>query len=363
MSFCKDCGFEIAKDANFCSSCGASSVSSQCLDESVSLKATVKTLTPGYITDGPLPEMKFALIPSGSFLMGCPEKPQKPGDGYICDDNEFFEEDDDRRPGYPDPKSGFGMDDGVPDDMLAEFEEQRRSKMPQHRVTLASFQMMTTQVTQAMWNSMQADWIKPLRWNPSIHKGDNLPIDNIAWIDCEKFIAELNQRDPGKGYRLPSEAEWEYACRAGTTTDYYSGDFDYIPFGSELEKFADEEANKQAESVLDCVGWYSGNSGFKTHEVGLKQPNNYGLFDMHGNVSELCEDVWHDSYKGAPTDGSAWLSCRCTAARVCRGGSFADIWDECRSEDRQMQSNPCRSAKSSTPIISGGIGFRLVRDA
>jgi formylglycine-generating enzyme required for sulfatase activity len=112
----------------------------------------------------------------------------------------------------------------------------------------------------------------------------------------------------GKAYRLPSEAEWEYGCRAGTTGDY-AGD-------------------------LDAMAWYFKNSGSKTHPVGQKQPNAFGLYDMHGNVWEWCEDVWHGNYKDAPTDGSAWLSGTDSSDRVVRGGLWGSYDDDCRSACR-----------------------------
>jgi formylglycine-generating enzyme required for sulfatase activity len=112
----------------------------------------------------------------------------------------------------------------------------------------------------------------------------------------------------GKAYRLPSEAEWEYACRAGMTADY-AGD-------------------------LDVMAWYSKNSDNKTRQVGQKQPNAFGLYDMHGNVWEWCEDIWHGNYHGAPTDGSAWLSGGNSSLRVVRGGSWFTSADSCRSAFR-----------------------------
>src|SRR5436853_7544725 len=118
--------------------------------------------------------------------------------------------------------------------------------------------------------------------NPSKFQGADLPVESVSWNDVQKFIQILNSHSRKYSYRLPTEAEWEYACRAGTAGDY---------------------AGK-----LDSMMWYGENSGGKTHPVGQKQSNAFGLYDMHGNVWEWCEDWYHENYNGAPTDGSTWLS-------------------------------------------------------
>ena len=116
-----------------------------------------------------------------------------------------------------------------------------------------------------------------------------------------------------KDYRLPSEAEWEYACRAGSETEFCFGD----------------DAKRLGE-----FAWYSENSESKTHPVGEKKPNAWGLYDMHGNVWEWVEDDWHDSYEGAPDDGSAWIDKPRGSDRVVRGGSWGDVARYCRSAVR-----------------------------
>ena len=176
---------------------------------------------------------------------------------------------------------------------------------PVHAVNIKPFYIMTTEVTQKMWIEIMGN-------NPSRFKGDNLPVEKVSWNNCQKFIKELNQLDWGKGYRLPTEAEWEYACRAGTNTNYYSGN---------------------NESDLTRVGWYQGNSGKRTHPVGQKSPNSWGLFDMHGNVWEWVEDYWHSDYTGAPTNGDPWLS-PTSSSRVLRGGSWGSLANYCRSASR-----------------------------
>lgn len=196
------------------------------------------------------------------------------------------------------------------------------SESPQHKITLNSYYMMTTEVTQAQWKAVMGN-------NPSKYKGNDRPIERVSWNDVQEFIRKLNDRDPGKGYRLPTEAEWEYACRAGTISSYYSG---------------------EKQFTLYRVGWYRNNSGGRTHQVGQKLPNAWGLYDMHGNVWEWCADTYHEDYNGAPTDGSAWLDPFSTT-RVLRGGSWYRFSKSCRSANR---------SKSEQMRKGSEIGFRLV---
>jgi formylglycine-generating enzyme required for sulfatase activity/serine/threonine protein kinase len=166
----------------------------------------------------------------------------------------------------------------------------QESEKPVHDVTLnQSFYMGKYEVTQAQWQAVMGS-------NLSNFKGDNLPVEQVSWDDAIAFIVRLNAQKDGYSYRLPTEAEWEYACRAGTTGDF-AGD-------------------------LDAMAWYDKNSDNKTHDVGTKLPNAFGLFDMHGNVWEWCQDWYHDSYSGAPGDGNAWLSGGEQKYRVLRGGSW-----------------------------------------
>ena len=149
----------------------------------------------------------------------------------------------------------------------------------------------------------------------------------VSWHDAQAFIAWLNKTD-GVGYRLPSEAEWEYACRAGGNDTYCGG------------------------NSVGAFGWYDGNSGNRPHSVGTKQANVFGLHDMSGNVYEWVQDCWHDSYRGAPSDGSAWTSACSGDGRGLRGGSwYSYAWDS-RAADRS----------SGTPGFRiSYIGFRLAR--
>lgn len=180
------------------------------------------------------------------------------------------------------------------------------SNQSQHQVTVPSFYMGKYEVTQPQWRAVMGN-------NPSYFKSDDLPVEQVSWNDAKAFCEKLSQMT-GRTYRLPSEAEWEYACRAKTTGDY-AGD-------------------------LNSMAWHQGNSGGKTHAVGQKQPNTFGIFDMHGNVLEWCEDSWHDDFNGAPTDGSAWLTWTWLCAgnschRVLRGGSWSQDGGA-RSADRQQ---------------------------
>ena len=153
------------------------------------------------------------------------------------------------------------------------------------------------------------------------------PVINVSWEDANRFCKWLSEKS-GKEYRLPTEAEWEYACRAGSTTRWSFGDDE-----SELEKYA----------------WYKKNSDGKTHLVGLTMSNDWGIHDMHGNVWEWCQDDWVDSYKKTPKDGTAHYKGN---RKVLRGGSWYD--------DAGITRSAIRLGSDLDSCISG-IGFRLLR--
>lgn len=239
------------------------------------LPGPVVTPAPAIVVPKPLAKtfknsigMEFVLIPSGKFLMG--------GDGY-----------DDEK--------------------------------PVHEVTIENpFYLGKYQVTQADWKAVMGK-------NPSRFKGDDrLPVETVSWNDCQDFLKKLNLMEKDVVYRLPSESEWEYACRAGTTGDH---------------------AGK-----LDEMGWYSENSGGKTHPVGLKGANKFGLYDMHGNVWEWCQDRWHENYIGAQTDGIPWETGN-DEKRVLRGGSWNYFAVSCRSAYRGWDGPDARGSD---------VGFRCV---
>ena len=178
-----------------------------------------------------------------------------------------------------------------------------RDEQPAHDVTVASpFWIQTTELTQAQWKSVMGT--SPWSNAPDVRMGDNYPAILVTWPQAQQFLTKLNELDPGHGYRLPSEAEWEYACRAGSTGTY--------GFGSDRKKLSD-------------YAWFDENAsrvGEKyAHAVAQKKPNAWGLYDMHGNVWEWCQDSYRDNYQDAPTDGAAYTS-REFDSHVYRGGGF-----------------------------------------
>ncbi len=170
------------------------------------------------------------------------------------------------------------------------------SEKPQHEVTVQPFFMSKYLVTQAQWRVVAAllKVNRDLNPDPSRFKGDNRPVEYVSWSDAVEFCARL-YRKTGREYRLPSEAEWEYACRAGTTTPFHFG-----------ETITDKLANYDAENIF--ANEPKGEYREQTTPVGTFPPNSFGLYDMHGNIWEWCADAWHENYQGAPTDGSAWIS-------------------------------------------------------
>ncbi|WP_440945887.1 formylglycine-generating enzyme family protein [Methanosarcina sp. T3] len=207
------------------------------------------------------------------------------------------------------------------------FEEQGRSdsESPVHKVTIKNpFYMGKSQVTQKQWKNI-------MRNSPSHFKGEDRPVEVVSWNDAQEFVKKLNAAENTDKYRLPSEAEWEYACRAGTETRYSFGD---------------------DESKLNDYAWYAENSGRKTHPIGRKQPNSWGLYDMHGNVWEWVQDNWHENYNDSPSDGKAWED-GAGSLRVSRGGSWYCNAESCRSACRFRREPESRF---------GNLGFRLVRE-
>jgi formylglycine-generating enzyme required for sulfatase activity len=204
-------------------------------------------------------------------------------------------------------------------------ESQRVSReVPEHRVTVQPFYMGRFEVTQAQWRAVallpKVD--RDLNPNPSHFKGDNLPVEQVSWEDAMEFCKRLS-RKTGLNYRLPSEAEWEYACRAGATTAFAFGD-----------TISTDIANYNG-TVPPYGGAAQGTNRGKTVPVGsLGVANGFGLSDMHGNVWEWCLDTWHWNYAGAPADGSAWVNGGDGSERVMRGGSYFQAGDPSRSAFR-----------------------------
>ncbi len=252
-----------------------------CVEEEVPEVTPTPTPTPSATLDTTYTNsigMEFVLIPAGEFEMGAPTN-----------------------------EAGRDNDEG-----------------PVHQVALQhAFYMGTYEVTQVQWRAVMGS-------DPAFFTGDdNLPVEMVSWDDVQEFIRKLNAKEGTDKYRLPSEAEWEYACRAGTTTRYSFGDSD-----AKLGEYA----------------WFAENSGDETHPVDQKKPNPWGLYDMHGNVWEWVQDVYHESYDGAPTDGSAWVGSG--SLRVYRGGSWCNVAGYCRSASRGCAGPALRC---------DDLGFRLVR--
>jgi formylglycine-generating enzyme required for sulfatase activity len=231
-------------------------------------------------------QLEMVMIPGGSFMMGSPE-----------------------------------TEEGSNDD-----------ERPQHQVTIKAFCLGKYQVTQAQWKAVAAfpQVNKELKLDPSRFKGDNRPVEQVSWEDAVEFCDRLS-RHTKRQYRLPSEAEWEYACRAGTTTPFHFGET--ITTNLANYQGTDNEEYKWSGS------YGSGPKGVyreETTAVGsFGVANNFGLYDMHGNVWEWCQDDWHSDYEGAPTDGSAWLSSEESSDRkLLRGGSWFYNPGGCRSAFR-----------------------------
>lgn len=196
--------------------------------------------------------------------------------------------------------------------------EAENDEIPQHRVNIRPFQMSQTEVTLGQFKKfIVAAGRKDLLtddFKKRNNQGDNAPVEWVSWNDAQDFIQWLNKVSGG-GWRLPSEAEWEYACRAGGNHRYCGS------------------------NNPDEVAWHSGNSGKHAHAVGQKTPNAFGLYDMSGNVFEWVQDYYHDNYNGAPTNGSAWTSGGEQKDRVVRGGSW-DLGASSSSAANRLNRSP-----------------------
>ena len=173
---------------------------------------------------------------------------------------------------------------------------------PVHSVTLSGYYIGKTEVTQALWQAVMGS-------NPSYFEGDDLPVEQVSWDDCQEFIRKLNSLT-GQNFRLPTEAEWEFACRGGNNSRGY--------------KYS-------GSNYIDNVAWYDGNSGDKTHPVATKSPNELGIYDMSGNVWEWCADWYGDYSSGRQTNPKGPYG---GSGRVNRGGSWYNFARNCRSSIR-----------------------------
>ena len=193
---------------------------------------------------------------------------------------------------------------------------------PAHQVSIKGFRLGQFEVTQKQWRILMGN-------NPSQFKNcDDCPVERVSWEDVQSFLKKLKQKT-GKQYRLPTEAEWEYACRSGGKDEEFCG-----------------------EGRISSLAWHEDNSDEQTMRVGQKKINGLGLYDMNGNVWEWTQDCWNKSYDGAPSDGSAWLSGNCDR-RVMRGGSWVNVEDYVRSRYRDWNISTLRTYY---------IGFRLAQD-
>lgn len=247
-------------------------------------------------------------------------------------------------------------------------EERDANEEPQHQVTILPFCMGKFVVTQAQWRTIAAlpRIMRSLNPDPSYFKGADHPVEQVSWHDAVEFCARLAQKT-GRDYRLPSEAEWEYACRATKITPFHFGET--VTF-----KYADEIAMLKAqattpfhfgETITPDLANYDGNYSYgfgtrgkyrqQTTPVGsYRVANAFGLHDMHGNVWEWCADPWHENYRDAPSDGRVWELGGNNNYRLLRGGSWYCLPRLCRSAQRHWD-NPNNEGS--------GIGFRVVCDS
>ncbi|MCA2937656.1 MAG: SUMF1/EgtB/PvdO family nonheme iron enzyme [Microcystis sp. M113S1] len=235
----------------------------------------------------------------------------------------------------------MGTEDEEIERLVKKFDWQYFSReKPQHQVTLPSFYMGKYPITQAQWQAIAATAKIDidLETNPSKFTGNELPVERVTWYQATEFCKRLS-RETKQEYRLPSEAEWEYACRAGTTTPFYFG-----------ETITGKLANYDASNTY--ADEPKGEYRKETTPVGQFPPNAFGLYDMHGNVWEWCADTWHDNYDGAPRDGSVWTKNGNDNCSPLRGGSWYSYPANCRSASR--------SSNAGRDFISYFSGFRVV---
>jgi formylglycine-generating enzyme required for sulfatase activity len=233
-------------------------------------------------------KLTMVLIPAGEFVMGSPGKPT--------------------------PERLAKLYAGV-----AKWTERER---PQYRVRFTRpFWLGKTEVTQAQWQAVMGA-------NPSVFQVPGNPVEKVRWEDCQTFLTRLNEKVVRRGVRLPTEAQWEYACRAGATTPFH--------FGNAREQLSD-------------YAWWQENSERRTHPTGSRRPNPWGLHDLHGNVWEWCQDGWTDDPAGAQTDPAGPTGRK---VRVLRGGSWCNAAFYCRSAYRALVT-PC--------LRNYVIGFRVSR--
>jgi formylglycine-generating enzyme required for sulfatase activity len=239
-------------------------------------------------------------------------------------------------------RSGNGRsakDRSARDQSANSLEENER---PQRCVFINNgFALGRYEVTQEQWQAV-------MNSNPSSFKGPQLPVTNVSWNDAQEFLARLQTFDSNHSYRLPTEAEWEYACRAGVESDFSS---DAYGSPDKEMKMETSKTPEETEVTLATLGWFRSNAFNHPHPVGQLKPNAWGLFDMHGNVREWCQD-WYDStyYKSNPVEDPQGP--QTGAMKVNRGGSWQSPAAMCRSAARAYDLPTERNSQ---------IGFRIVR--
>ncbi|NEO79499.1 MAG: formylglycine-generating enzyme family protein [Moorea sp. SIO4G3] len=241
------------------------------------------------------------------------------------------------------PEGSFLM--GSPETEKGTHDRER----PQHKVTIQPFFLGKYLVTQAQWRAVAKlpKVNRDLNPDPSYFPGDNRPVEQVNWYDAMEFCDRLSQYT-GRKYRLPSEAEWEYACRAGTTTPFHYKDTTPFHYGETITGLL---ANYNASYTY--AEEKEGEYREETTPVGHFPPNGFGLYDMHGNLWEWCADPRHDNYKGAPTDGRIWTKSSNHTKYILRGGSWSASPIYCRSAHRDYN--------FTRDLIKGNVGFRVAR--
>ncbi len=238
--------------------------------------------------------------------------------------------------------SSRAMERDLSNDIAESLIRRYNWEAPKHMVKVPAFYMSKYEVTQAQWRAVASlPKVKiDLLSDPSSFKGSGLPVETITWEEAVEFCERLSIAT-GRQFRLPTEAEWEYACRAGTNTPFNFGDSIRSEWANFQGKFPFNNSPKgEFRETTVAVGTLGG-------------PNAFGLYDMHGNVWEWCSDIWNESYEGAPTDGKSWDTGKIPYLRMIRGGAWDSLGGECRSNSRNRMTSTIRL---------NNIGLRIVAD-
>jgi formylglycine-generating enzyme required for sulfatase activity len=216
------------------------------------------------------------------------------------------------------------------------------AEIPQHTVNIKPFAMSIHPITQAQWRlgASLSEVEVSLDPDPSNFRGDNLPVERVSWIEATEFCKRLALHT-GLYYHLPSESQWEYACRSGSTTRFYVGDI----MSSDLANFRDSP-NFSSRPTAPFQN--------RTTEVGSYPPNDFGLYDMHGNVMEWCFDAWSSDYQDTPRDGSPFRNNQGNSFKVVRGGSAFSLGRQCASAYRTFDNQTVKVLDIGFRVAIGG---------